>query len=116
MIREHQHKLVMLHAVRTNWKKGGQETSSFRFGDYEYTNITIGDDKITARMLVAKKIQILLLVMTKQQRPCSNRWDTEMTRESKIAISLTGECKTTIFLSILVMIFRQRKGNIVMIF
>jgi hypothetical protein len=33
MIREHQHKLVMLHAVRTNWKKGGQETSSFRFGD-----------------------------------------------------------------------------------
>jgi hypothetical protein len=40
----------------------------------------------------------------------------QLTRESKIAISLTGECKTTIFSSILVIVFRQRKGILVMIF
>jgi hypothetical protein len=39
-----------------------------------------------------------------------------LTQESKIAISLTGECKTTIFLSILVMVFQQRKVILVMIF
>ncbi len=40
----------------------------------------------------------------------------QLTRESKIAISLTGECKTTIFWSILVMVFQQWKGILVMIF
>jgi hypothetical protein len=48
---------------------GGQETSSFLFGDQEYTNITICDSKTTAPMLlVAKKIQILLLVMIREHQ------------------------------------------------